>query len=82
MREAEQCGWVRKTKRSSGLAERSSLAGRRLGRVGEAAELCGAAELLGVPLTISNSNVLGLDIHFVNSTGAQKVGEGLLIHPQ
>ena len=24
---------------------------RRLGRVGEAAELCGAAELLGVPLT-------------------------------
>ena len=27
---------------------------RRLGGVGEAAELCGAAELLGVPLTITD----------------------------
>ena len=98
MRETEWCGWVHKAKRSSGLAERSGLAGRsgglvgrsrglvgrsgglaeqerqqsfveqqsfwvhkakrssglaerRLGRVGEAAELCGAAEILGVPLT-------------------------------
>ena len=60
MCEAERCGWVRKAKRSSGLAGRSGglagrsggLAERRLGRAGEAAELCGAAELLGVPLTI------------------------------
>ena len=46
MRETEQCSWVRKAKRSSGLAE------RRLGGAGEAAELCGAAEILGVPLTV------------------------------
>ena len=48
MRETEWCGWVHKAKRSSGSAERR-LGGseRRLGRAGEAAELCGAAELLG-----------------------------------
>ena len=91
MRETEWCGWVCKAKQSSGLAERSGLAGRsgglaewerqrsfverqsfwvrkakwssglaerrlggaerRLGGAGEAVELCGAAELLGVPLT-------------------------------
>ena len=48
MRETERCGWVRKAKRSSGLAERRlGRSERRLGRAGEAAELCGVAELLG-----------------------------------
>ena len=40
-----QCSWMRKAERCSGLAE------WRLGGAAEAAELCGAAELLGVPLT-------------------------------
>ena len=36
---------------AQGKAERLGRAERRLGGAGEAAELCGAAELLGVPLT-------------------------------
>ena len=38
---------------AQGKAERLGGAERRLGRAGEVAELCGAAELLGVPLTIT-----------------------------
>ena len=50
-----QSFWVHKAKWSSGLAERSGCLAERerlLGGAGEAAELCGAAELLGVPLTL------------------------------
>ena len=39
--------------RRLGRAEQLGRAERRLGGVAEAAELCGAAELLGVPLTIT-----------------------------
>ena len=42
-----------KAEQRLGGAGRLGGAERRLGRVGEAAELCGAAELLGVPLTRS-----------------------------
>ena len=40
---------------------------RRLGGVGEAAELCGAAELLGVPLTYMycNNSALNLEIYIL-----------------
>ena len=48
---AEQCGWMRKAERRLGGAERLGRAERRLGRAAEVAELCGAAEFLGVPLT-------------------------------
>ena len=49
-----QCSWMHKAERCSGLAERrlGGVVERRLGGVVEAAELCGAAELLGVPLTL------------------------------
>ena len=43
-----------RAERRLGRAEwRLGRAERRLGRAAEAAELCGAAELLGVPLTIT-----------------------------
>ena len=46
-----------------GLAEwRLGGAERRLDGAGEAVELCGAAELLGVPLTISSYNIFTYNI--------------------
>ena len=64
MCKAEQCGglaeWrlgraeqLGRVERRLGGAERLGRVERRLGRAVEAAELCGAAELLGVPLTIT-----------------------------
>ena len=41
-----------KAEQQLGGAERLGRAGRRLGGAGEVAELCGVAELLGVPLTV------------------------------
>ena len=41
-----------RAERRLGGAERLGRAERRLGRAAEVAELCGAAEFLGVPLTI------------------------------
>ena len=61
---ARQSGVVGCARQSRAVAWWSGVAGRveqrlggvewRLGGVGEAAELCGAAELLGVPLTCSS----------------------------
>ena len=42
-----------KVEQRLGGVERLGGAEQRLGGAGEAAELCGAAELLGVPLTIT-----------------------------
>ena len=46
---AERLGRVEQ--RLGGVEQRLGGAEQRLGGAGEAAELCGAAELLGVPLT-------------------------------
>ena len=51
---AELLGAQGKAEQWLGGAERLGRAERRLGGAGEAAELCGAAELLGVPLTCSS----------------------------
>ena len=45
----------RAEQRLGGLERRLGGLERRLGGVGEVAELCGAAELLGVPLTVANN---------------------------
>ena len=45
-----QCSWMHKAEWCGGLAERLGRV-EWLGRAAEAAELCGVAELLGVPLT-------------------------------
>ena len=65
-----QSFWVRKAKWSSGLAEWLGRAERRLGRAGEAAELCGAAELLGVPLTITPLS----ELHRPDANGRGGIG--------
>ena len=44
------------SERRLGGSERLGRAERRLGGAGEAAELCGAAEILGVPLTVVDSS--------------------------
>ena len=61
-----------KAEQRLGGAERLGRAERRLGRAGEAAELCGAAELLGVPLTDASGNG-GLRSE---NTGARMRGTG------
>ena len=43
----------------------------RLGRVGEAVELCGAAELLGVPLTITPLS----ELHRPDANGRGGIGQ-------
>ena len=55
---AVRLGAQGKTEQWLGRAERLGRVERRLGRAGEAAELCGAAELLGVPLTVNLSYCL------------------------
>ena len=67
----QQSFWVCKAKQSSGLAERR-LGGVewRLGGAGEAAELCGAAELLGVPLTITPLS----ELHRPDANGRGGIG--------
>ena len=55
---AEQ--WLGGAERLGRAERRLGGAEQRLGRAGEAAELCGVAELLGVPLT-SGKNGLCLD---------------------
>ena len=52
---AERLG--RAERRLGGAERRLGGAERRLGGAGEAAELCGVAELLGVPLTLIFSEV-------------------------
>ena len=69
MSKAERCGWVHKAKQLGG-AERLGRAERRLGEAGEAAELCGAAELLGVPLTITPLS----ELHRPNANGRGGIG--------
>ena len=49
---AVRLGVQGKAEQQLGGAERLGRAGRRLGGAGEVAELCGVAELLGVPLTV------------------------------
>ena len=69
MSKAERCGWVHKAKQLGG-AERLGRAERRLGGAGEAAELCGAAEILGVPLTITPLS----ELHRPNANGRGGIG--------
>ena len=53
-----------------GRVERLGRAEQRLGGVVEAAELCGAAELLGVPLTITPLS----ELHRPNANGRGGIG--------
>ena len=54
-----------------GRAEQLGRAEWRLGRAAEAAELCGAAELLGVPLTITPLS----ELHRPDANGRGGIGQ-------
>ena len=57
--------------RRLGGSERLGGAERRLGGAGEVAELCGAAELLGVPLTITPLS----ELHRPDANGRGGIGQ-------